>query len=57
MKTVNTVTGPGWWGRQEPFGMGLIPEEKLAAGFIHDIQVGCDNSEIKASMLKASMDT
>ena len=30
MKTVNTVTGPGWWGRQEPFGMGLIPEEKLA---------------------------
>ena len=54
---MHIMTVSGWWGRQEPFGMGLIPEEKLAVGFVHDVQVGCDNSDIKAAMLKASMDT
>ena len=52
---VNIIATTGWWGMEPPYA-GPIPEEKWAKAFIDDINTGCDRTDIKAGILKASMD-
>lgn len=52
---VNIIATTGWWGMEPPYA-GPIPEEKWAQAFIDDINIGCDRTDIKAGILKASMD-
>ena len=53
---VNVIATTGWWGQKPPY-VGNYPAEKYAEGFINDIRVGCDGTDIKAGILKAAMDT
>lgn len=52
---MNIMCTTGWWGKELPYA-GPIPEEKWAQAFIDDIRIGCDCTDIKAGILKGSMD-
>lgn len=52
---VHVIATTGWWGMQPPY-VGKYPAETYARGFIDDIRVGCDGTDIKAGIIKAAMD-
>ena len=53
---VNLIASTGWWGCEPPYS-GPIPTERWAQAFVDDIRIGCDCTDIKAGILKASMDS
>lgn len=61
LKRVSEATGmqiiatAGWWGVEPPY-LGPSTDEQWAQCFIDDITKGCDETDIKAGLLKASMD-
>lgn len=52
---VNIIATTGWWGCEPPH-VGPVPVEKWTQAFIDDIEIGCDGTDIKAGIFKASMD-
>lgn len=52
---MNIIATTGWWSVEPPHA-GPIPEDRWAQAFIDDARIGCDGTDIKAGILKASMD-
>jgi phosphotriesterase-related protein len=52
---VNIIACTGWWTEKPRFVTG-VPVERLARGFIRDVEIGISGTKIKAGVLKGASD-